>query len=373
MANVHEMLQIAAIADLEEAEQDYQIPRRQFLNSNDPFECLSDKQFIREYRLTKPMVVELIHLLTPLMTPASSSTALDVPKKVLVALNFFAYGSYQQNIGHNINTAVSQSSVSRCLKEVTEAMNQPHIFARFVRFPENFQELRAIQTRFFNKYGFPGTIGSIDRTHVAIYPPKIEDPLYPEAIYVNRKGYHSINVYYLIIPLLFCQICDADLKILNVCAQHPGGTNDAFIWNNCEVHTLLQNLHRNGHTSYHLIGDSGYPLRPWLLTPLVHVEADTPEERYNRAQMRARSVIERLNGVLKLRFRCLLKHRVLHYSPEKASSIINTCVMLHNFYAVDMGIVGALPVNEEMINRINPDLAAGRRVQQQIIRNYFFD
>ncbi|KAK4882374.1 hypothetical protein RN001_005693 [Aquatica leii] len=222
MANVHEMLQIAAIADLEEAEHDYQIPRRQFLNSNDPFECLSDKQFIREYRLTKPMVVELIHLLTPLMTPASRSTALDVPKKVRILM----------------------------------------------------------------------------------------------------------------------------------------------------------------------IGDSGYPLRPWLLTPLVHVEADTPEERYNRAQMRARSVIERLNGVLKLRFRCLLKHRVLHYSPEKASSIINTCVMLHNFClennlniddqvheedAVDMGIVGALPVNEEMINRINPDLAAGRRVQQQIIRNYFFD
>lgn len=40
--------------------------------------------------------------------------------------------------------------------------------------------------------------------------------------------------------------------------------------------------------------------------------------------------MQRCNGVLKNRIRCLLKHRVLHYSPVRASSIINTCVILHN-------------------------------------------
>lgn len=48
--------------------------------------------------------------------------------------------------------------------------------------------------RFFNTYGFPGVVGSIDCTHIAIIAPKKEDPLYPEEVYVNRKGYHSINV-----------------------------------------------------------------------------------------------------------------------------------------------------------------------------------
>src|SRR5699024_8478387 len=31
-------------------------------------------------------------------------------------------------------------------------------------------------------------------THEAIFPPKINDPIHPEAICVNRKRYHSLNV-----------------------------------------------------------------------------------------------------------------------------------------------------------------------------------
>jgi len=46
--------------------------------------------------------------------------------------------------------------------------------------------------RFLDKKGVPGVIGTIDCTHVAIFPPPSEG-LYPEHIYVNRKGYHSIN------------------------------------------------------------------------------------------------------------------------------------------------------------------------------------
>lgn len=63
--------------------------------------------------------------------------------------------------------------------------------------------------RFFETTGFQGCIGCIDCTHVAIAPPN-KDPLnaHPEYIYVNRKGYHSVNVqlvdylYYYIIYLV---------------------------------------------------------------------------------------------------------------------------------------------------------------------------
>ena len=56
------------------------------------------------------------------------------------------------------------------------------------------------------------------------------------------------------------------------------------------------------------IGDSGYPLRPWLLTPVANAQENSAEERYNNRQMSCRALIERCNGLLKLRFRCLLKH-----------------------------------------------------------------
>lgn len=47
--------------------------------------------------------------------------------------------------------------------------------------------------RFYRVKHFPGVIGCIDCTHVAIIAPK-EENNFPEEAYVNRKGYHSINV-----------------------------------------------------------------------------------------------------------------------------------------------------------------------------------
>ncbi|KAF2890356.1 hypothetical protein ILUMI_15818 [Ignelater luminosus] len=120
--------------------------------------------------------------------------------------------------------------------------------------------------------------------------------------------------------------------------------------------------------------DSGYPLRPWLLTPLQEEPAPgSPLERYNRCHKTTRSIIERCNGVLKMRFRHLLRHRVLHYTPTMASKIINACCIFHN-----MCIAGNLPdpepededlylgIFQDRQNRVNPDLGAGR-----LIQNYF--
>lgn len=40
--------------------------------------------------------------------------------------------------------------------------------------------------------------------------------------------------------------------------------------------------------------------------------------------------MERCIGILKKRFRCLLRYRTLEYTPEKAGQIINACAVLHN-------------------------------------------
>jgi len=52
--------------------------------------------------------------------------------------------------------------------------------------------------RFYTKTRFPGVIGCIDCTRVAIVPPSsnlnLIETQHPEYIYVNRKCHHSINV-----------------------------------------------------------------------------------------------------------------------------------------------------------------------------------
>lgn len=37
-------------------------------------------------------------------------------------------------------------------------------------------------------------MGCVDGTQIAITSPNIDDPVYPAVAYLNRKGYHSINV-----------------------------------------------------------------------------------------------------------------------------------------------------------------------------------
>lgn len=66
------------------------------------------------------------------------------------------------------------------------------------------------------------------------------------------------------------------------------------------------------------------------MTPILDAAPGTPEEHYTNMHVKTRCIIERTIGLLKARFRCLLSHRVLHYRPEVAASLVNACVILHN-------------------------------------------
>ena len=139
-------------------------------------------------------------------------------------------------------------------------------------------------------------------------------------------------------------------------------------------------------------GDSGYALRSWMLAPIRDVRNGTPQSHYNKMQMSTESVIERVNGILKMRFRCLLKHRVLHYDPGTVSKIINTCCALHNM-CIDNRIPDVQPEQNDELNEglnVSEDetdvvhnhtsgqtrnilLAEGRRTQNAILRRYFVE
>lgn len=151
----------------------------------------------------------------------------------------------------------------------------------------------------------------------------------------------------------------------------------------------MQELHLRYPFNFVLLGDSGYALRPWMLTPISDAVERSPEYYYNKAQMSLRSTVERLKGCFKMRWRCNLKHRVLHYSPSVSTKIINTCAALHNMcinYQLPdpihepedrlIDFYEGLFNNDEIPNNmhvppgVNPLLHEGRIFQQRIVENY---
>lgn len=125
-------------------------------------------------------------------------------------------------------------------------------------------------------------------------------------------------------------MCDVNAKILAVNARYPGSVHDAAIW---YMSGIRQALHRNflqGDETTYLIGDSGYPLLPYLLTPIIGAQPGTPQGRYTQMHSQIRNCIERTNGLLKGIWRCLSPDRVLHYRPDFAARIVYACAVLHN-------------------------------------------
>ncbi|XP_040079079.1 putative nuclease HARBI1, partial [Ixodes scapularis] len=125
-------------------------------------------------------------------------------------------------------------------------------------------------------------------------------------------------------------VCDADLKILNFDATFPGSVHDSFVWRASLLKEEFgkENLVKENEC---LLGDSGYPLEPWLLTPIPGRPAEqTPEAEFNKRHRSTRSIVERCIGMLKNRFRCLQRYRALHYDPDRACNIATACAILHN-------------------------------------------
>ncbi|KAJ8912379.1 hypothetical protein NQ315_014747 [Exocentrus adspersus] len=129
-------------------------------------------------------------------------------------------GRYQTTVGQDLYLAISQPVVSRIINKISH-MFAVHLLPRYVKFPTTNEEIMLKKQRFMDNLNFPNTIGAIDGTQIAVVPPKVDDGVNPAVLYINRKGYHSINVH---------TIFDADMLLLNVNARYPGSTHDAAIW-----------------------------------------------------------------------------------------------------------------------------------------------
>ena len=120
------------------------------------------------------------------MPEKNRNHAVSAEMQVLITLRYLASGSFLQVIGDTF-LGFDKSTVSRVVRRVTQALSAK--VGDFVKFPSTRAERDEIKQGLFRVGGFPCAIGCIDGTHVRITAPHENEP-----DFVNRKGYHSINV-----------------------------------------------------------------------------------------------------------------------------------------------------------------------------------
>ncbi|XP_018569519.1 putative nuclease HARBI1 [Anoplophora glabripennis] len=341
---------------------------RSIRDTSNPFE-LPNEKFIKLFRLNKTATLELIQDLEMFVNEPTRKDKVPFHLQVFASLLFYSQGGYQTTVGEDYNLGISQPMISRILNKISNLISV-HLLPRYIKFPTTANEVINVKEGFLNKgFLFPNVIGTIDCTHIAIVSPKIDHPVTPAVAYLNRKGFHSINVQ---------AIFDSNLMILNVNARYPGAVHDAAIWEASSIHRYCRRRYQEGIRNNYLLGDSGYPIQPWLMTPILDAPPNTPQAVYNDRHIRTRNVVERGFGVWKARFRCLRKDRVLHYSHATAGRIIYACAVLHNICRkyniqneLDANMNDDEDGNDNYINandNVNDDiLTEGRFIRGQIV------
>ncbi|KAM3865901.1 putative nuclease HARBI1 [Diretmus argenteus] len=271
-----------------------------------PLDVLNDRALQHKYRLPRAEIQRLIQIVSPHIQRATRRNyALSPEVQLLAALRFYAVGSFQETVGDG--TGLSKASVSRSVAAVTPILLR-HA-RQHIKMPIMGEEVRKVHQGFFDMAGIPRVLGLVDGTLIPLLNPSLVDPSW-----ICRKHFSAINT--------------------QVVVAHDGLIVD------------IVKAARGIYGRSIFLGDSGYPLRSYLITPVTN-PASPAEERFNEGHIRTRTHVEQVFGRWKARFRCI--HRSsggLRLSPHKACQVIVVTAMLHNI-AVRPGADEPPAVDEE--------------------------
>ena len=241
----------------------------------------------------------------------------------------------------------------------------------YIKWPTDQIGLRKIAHEFDQETGMPGVVGAVDGIH---FPIKQKSRL--GHAYRNSQGYLSIHMQ---------AVCDANFMFLDVHCGNPGSVDDETVYRSCDLRDKL--LHDPLPADLHLVGDAGYPLEPFMLTPYPEdMRRLSPQQkefndRHTSAVLAVKLSIQLLQG----RFQ-----RLKFLDMERESDIpvtIVACCVLHCFLLkeetdeeeeefLDLSEIDLTPdINKSekelraLCNHYQPEAASKRDVLANLITN----
>lgn len=121
-------------------------------------------------------------------------------------------------------------------------------------------------------------------------------------------------------------MCDARQRFLDVFIGSPSKIHDSRIY---KLSFISKEIPQNCGERFHLLGDAAYPLREYLLTPYRdYGNLNAQQKKYNKKHCQTRVKIENSFGLLKQRFRQLI--RLDFFTIMKMCKFVLGCCVLHN-------------------------------------------
>ncbi|XP_049316656.1 putative nuclease HARBI1 isoform X2 [Bactrocera dorsalis] len=228
--------------------------RRFIRDHSNPME-LSSVLLKENFRLSKDAFMYVLDSMKE-KCPTNLSLSISPMLKLCCVLRFLAHGSYQQTVGKDFQLGIAQPTVSLIFKEMLPILKST-LCSVWIKTDITEEQKRTTKRKFFTRAGIPNVVDCVDETHVATIA-----PCENKHLYMNRKGFHSINAMI---------ACDQDMVIRCVDARYGGSSHDSFVWNNSALKTYLEQTYQRGDHNSVYLGDSGYPLHEYLWTPFRHI------------------------------------------------------------------------------------------------------
>ena len=239
---------------------------------------------------------------------------MPVQERIAMSLHRLGSGDGLQTIGDLYG--VHKSTLSIIVREFCRAVRK-YLQPVFVQTPSESQ-FRVLASKFEQLHGIPYIIGAIDGSHILVLAPIIggED-------YYCRKSFHSAILQGIVGP--DCMFWDYEF----------GWAGSLHDWAVFQVTKIGRACIEGKFQPYKLIGDAAYPVRPWMYCPFKggKTTLSGKEANWNFIQSSTRMCVERAFGILKGRWRLIMKRSEvpLRNMPD----IVATCIVLHNICIVN--------------------------------------
>lgn len=270
---------------------------------------------------------------------------ISAEKTCLVVLTYLGNQCSMYSIADRFD--ICESSVHACIERVLDLLHS--LSAEVIAWPDE-REQEVVKAGFLLKSAGKGprnTIGCVDGSHVEINTPS-ESP----QSYFNRKKFPS---------LILQGICDHANRFTDVLVGFPGSAHDARV---LREGPFFEEAPQKCSSGY-ILGDSAYPLLPWLMTPYKDTARSFPtwKKKYNKCHSQQRVTIEVAFGLLKQRF-CRL-YLVDAASIKQCCLIIMGACVLHNLCNAERDLfdeLQELPQLEEVGNNEESGVIVDRNV-----------